>query len=428
MQIERQQISPTRFKVTLTADQALLEAVKNQTVKRLAASVKVQGFRPGKAPQHLVEKQIDPSVLQSEFLERAVNDCYVSAVHQEKFRPVSQPEIVISKFVPFDTLEFTAEFEAVGDIKLANYKTIKLSPKTGNVTAKDVAKVVENLRERSATKADIRRPAKLGDEVTIDFEGVDAKTGDAISGADGKDSPLLLGSQAFIPGFEDQLVGLKPGQTKKFNLVFPGDYSVAALRSKKVSFSVTIKNLQQLTLPKLDSAFAASVGPFRDVVSLKRDIKKQLQAENDQALQRDYDNKLLSQIVAKSELAIPDVLVDEELDRMEEDEKRNVTYRGQTWQEHLDEEGLSAPAHREKNRPSAALRVKGGLILGEIANAENISVSPKELEARIQLLKGQYPDPTMQSQLDKPENRKDIMSRLLTEKTLDKLRGYATAN
>ncbi|HEX7632767.1 MAG TPA: hypothetical protein VF401_00410, partial [Candidatus Saccharimonadales bacterium] len=123
----------------------------------------------------------------------------------------------------------------------------------------------------------------------------------------------------------------------------------------------------------------------------------------------------------------PDALVEEEIDRIEEEEKRNTAYQGQTWQEHLDAEGVTAEEHRAKNRPGAELRVKAGLVLSEVAEKEKLTVTPEELEVRIQLLKGQYPDPAMQAELDKSENRRDILSRMLTEKTLDKLRALATA-
>jgi trigger factor len=272
----------------------------------------------------------------------------------------------------------------------------------------------------------VDRAAKSGDEVIIDFKGVDTKTKEAISGADGTGYPLQLGSNTFIPGFEDEVVGVKPGGEKTFDLTFPKDYGVKALQGRKVSFTVTVQKVQELQKPKLDEAFAATLGPFKTVAELKTDVKRQLQSEKEQEAQRAYDNELLEKIAAKSSVDVPEVMVEEEVDRIEEEEKRNVTYRGQTWQEHLDEEGLTAEAHREKNKPSAELRVKGGLILSEIAEKEQISVTPEELEMRMQLLKGQYPDPNMQAELDKPENRRDILSRMLTEKTLDALRSYAS--
>ncbi|MFO0781729.1 MAG: trigger factor [Candidatus Saccharimonadales bacterium] len=425
MQVSLEQINPTRIKLIISADATEIEPVKEAVVARLSKNVKVQGFRTGKAPKNLIEKQLDQSALQTEVLEQLVNNLYVKAVEEQKLRPVAQPSISITKFVPYTTLEFAAESDAVGEIKLADYKKIKLAATKSEVTAKDVNEVLENLRGRGAVKEEVTRTAKDGDEVVIDFAGTDAKTKEAIAGADGKDYPLVLGSKNFIPGFEDELIGLKAGEEKTFDIVFPADYGAKALQSKKVTFKVTVHKVQELKKPALDDTFAASIGPFKTVDELKADIKKQLKVERDQEAQRKYDNDLLQKIAEKSDVAVPEALVQEEMQRMEDEEKQNIMYRGQTWQEHLDEEGLTAEQHLEKQRPNAELRVKGGLILGEIAEEEHISVTPEEHEIRMQLLKGQYQDPQMQAELDKPENRRDIMSRMLTEKTLDKLREYA---
>lgn len=427
MQIKREELSPTTIKLSIAADQAFLDAAKQAVLGKLAQGAKVPGFRPGKAPANLVEKQIDPSVLQSEFIDQAINQLYAAAFEREKLRPVAAPQIALSKFVPYTTLEFTAEIEVVGSITLADYTKIRLASKKVEVTAKDVTGVLSNLRQRVASKEEVQRPAKLGDEVTIDFTGTDAKTGDSIEGADGTSYPLIIGSNNFIPGFEDELVGLEPGGEKTFSLTFPKDYGTEALQNRKVKFSVKASKVQQLTEPKLDDAFASTIGPFKTLPELKTDIKKQLKAEKQQEANRAFENELLQKIADKSTVAIPAALVDEEINRIEEEEKRNTAYRGQTWQEHLDAEGVDAEGHREKQRPGAEMRVKAGLILGEICEKEKITATPEELEIRIQLLKGQYSDPAMQAELDKPENRRDIMSRLLTEKTLSKLVQYASA-
>lgn len=426
MQLKREAISPTKTKLTVTADQDELDRVKEHVLKELSGQVRVQGFREGKAPAHLVEKQLDPNRLQSEFLEHAVNDLYVPAIQELKLRPVAQPQISVSKFVPFNTLEFTAEVEVIGDVKLANYKTIKLSPKVVEVTAADVNGVIENLRDRGAEKQPVQRAAKLGDEVVLDFTGTDAKTGERIEGADGKDYALTLGSKSFIPGFEEEVVGLKAGDSKEFEIVFPADYGAQELQNRKVKFAITVHGVNELTKAKLDDTFAKSVGPFKTVAELKADVKKQLKAEREREAQNSFDNELLNKIAEKSEVELPAGLVDQEIDRLEEEEKRNLVYRGQTWQEHLQEEGVTAEEHHERQRPAAEANIKAGLVLGEVADKEGITVTPEEVEIRIMLLKNQYQDEQMRAELDKPANRQDIQNRLVTEKTLDKLRGYAT--
>ena len=428
MQVSKKQLSDTKVQLTIIADTESMAAAKQEVLEHLGKSqVKMQGFRQGKAPLSLIEKQLDPAVLQSEFLETIVNKLYVDAVNQENVRPVERPEVAIKKFVPFTTLEVEATVETVGEIKLPDYTKIKLEQKSAKVTDKDVTEVLESLQTRGAEKKAVKRAAANGDEATIDFKGVDAKTGDAISGADGKGYPLVLGSSSFIPGFEDNLIGMKAGEEKTFELTFPKDYGVKALQNKAVKFTVKVTALNELVKPAIDDKFASKVGPFKTVDELKADIKKQLHAERQSQLDRDFESELIEKITKESKLTLPKALIDEEIDRMEAEEKQNVLYRGQTWQEHLKEEGVTEDEHREQKRPAAELRVRAGLVLSEIAEKEKVDVTAEELEIRMQILKGQYQDPAMQAELDKPENRREIAARLVSEKTVNKLRDYATA-
>jgi trigger factor len=427
MQVVKSQPTPTTTKLVVTVTQEECEAVKQMVLRRLAKTIKLPGFRAGKVPLNLVEKNVDQSQLQNEFLQTALNQFYADALDQERVRPVAQPEVSIVKFVPFSTLEFSAEVEAIGTIKLPDYKKIKLAKQPVKVVAADVTAVLNDLKVRTADKEDVKRAAKEGDQVVIDFAGVDSKTKQPIEGADGKAYPLVLGSNTFIPGFEPELIGMKPGETKEFEITFPKDYGVEALQNRQVTFTVTTNQVQAVKEPKLDDAFAAKVGPFKSMQELKDDIKRQLTAEKEQQRDAEYQNELLQKIAEKAEVAVPKSLVDEEIERQENQERQNLAYRGQTWQEHLKEEGLTEEQHREKNRLPAENNVKAGLVLSEIANAENLSVSPDEIQVRLQLLKGQYTDAQMQAELDKPESRRDIMSRILTEKTIAKLTAYATA-
>ncbi len=424
MQVTKTVKSPTEITLRVVAGAEELAPIKRHVLRHFAQQVKVPGFRSGKAPLNLLEKHVDQRALADEFMEHALNELYRRAATQEAVRPIGQPNVSIKKFVPFTTLEFEVETEALGKIKLPDYKKMKLAKPKVSVTAKDVDQVLQSLRQRQAERQEVKRPAKSGDELTIDFAGKDAK-GQPVAGADGKDYPLLLGSDTFIPGFETNLVGLKAGQSKDFTLTFPKDYGVAALQNKKVTFSVTVKQVKELTEPKLDDAFAAKTGPFKTLAELRADVKKQLQIERQQQADRNYEEQLVQRIAAKTTMPVPKSLVDAQILRAEEEEKRNLAYRGQTWEEHLKEEGVTEEEHRERNRSSMEERVKGGLVLGEIADVEKVEVTPEELELRIQILKGQYQDPQMQAELDKPESRDDIANRMTTEKTLQKLVEYA---
>jgi trigger factor len=427
MQVHKTQVNPTTVRLTIEADQLLLEETRSQVLSKLARNVKLQGFRSGKAPLNLVEKSIDQNTYQSEFIDTAMNRMYGEALVEQKIRPVAQPKVTIKKFVPFTTLEFEAELEAIGDVKLPDYTKIKLEKKPVQVTDKDIDAVLDNLRIRMAEKNEVDRASKDGDEVWIDFEGRDAATHEPVKGGDGKDYPLVLGSNTFIPGFEPNLVGMKAGEDKEFTLNFPKDYGVQALQGKEVTFKATVTKVKEVVKPKVDDDFAAKVGPFKTASELKADIKKQVTAEREQQNDRDYESDLLSKITEQAEVAVPPSLVNEELDRLEREERQNVAYRGQTWQEHLEEEGVDEEQHREKNRPGAEMRVKAGLVLAEIAEKEQVDVTPDELNVRIELLKGQYQDASMRAELDKVENRREIASRMMSEKTIAKLVQHAAA-
>jgi trigger factor len=425
MQVVKTTNSLTNVTLLITGEAAELAPIKKHVLGHFTRSVRVPGFRAGKAPLDLIEKNINQQTLVDEFMEHGLNELFRRAVDQEKLRPVGQPEVTLKKFVPYTLLEFEAKFDVVGQIKLPNYKTTKLAKGKVEVSAKDVADVIENLRKQMAERKDIDRAAKDGDEVWIDFDGKDAK-GEAVAGASGKDYPLILGSNTFIPGFEDNLIGVKAGEDKEFSVTFPKDYGVSALQSKKVTFAVHVNKVQEVVLPKVDDEFAKKAGPFDSLASLKADIKKQVKSEKEYQLERDYENRLIDKLTEKSEVEVPKSLIDNQLLRMEEEEKQNLTYRGLTWQEHLDQEGVTEEEHRARHRQDAEKRVKAGLILSEISDKEGIDVMPEELEIRMQMLKGQYQDPQMQAQLDRPESRRDIAARMLTEKTIQKLVDYAS--
>lgn len=425
MQVKTTHKSSTEASIAVISNADELNIVKQQVLLKLQPSVKVAGFRPGKVPESVVEKNIDPAVMQNEFLETAIEQLYVQAVRDNKLRPVGRPEISVKKFVPYTTLEFEASMPVIGNIKIADYKKIKLKKNEVTISEKDVSEVIKSLRNQASEKKDVDRPAKKDDQVWIDFKGVDAK-GNAVNGAEGKNYPLILGGGTFIPGFEENLLGLKANDEKSFELKFPTDYGVKALAGKKVTFTVNVTKVQEVILPELDDNFAAKIGPFKNINELKTDIKKQLVIERRREADRQYENDIIKAISDKSTVDIPEVLINDQIDRIEQEERQNLTYRGQTWQEHLDEEGVNAEEHRLQKRPQAEDRLKASLILAEIAEAEKLDVSPDELEVRMQLLRGQYQDAAMQTELDKPDAKRDIAGRILTEKTLQKLVIYAS--
>jgi trigger factor len=425
MQIKQETLSPTSVKLTISASQEEIDKGKNIAVVNLGKNAKLPGFRAGKAPAAMLEKNLDQASLQNEFMNETINLIYPDVIAQTGLRVTTPPDVSVTKFVAYTELEFTATVEVVGDIKLADYKNVKVIPTKASVTAKDVDAVMKDLATRAAVRSEVKRAAKNGDEVEIDFSGVDTKIKQPITGASGNNYDLELGSKSFIPGFEEELVGLKAKESKTFDITFPKDYGVEDLKNRKVTFAVKVHKVRELQAPVIDDEFAETVGPFKTVAELKADIKTQLLKEKQNEADQKTDNDLMQQLADKTEIAIPDSLIEQEIDRLEDEERRSLVYRGQTWQEHLDAEGIDDKAHREREKPIAEMRIKTGIILAEVADKEGIDISQDELDLRISLLKGQYTDTKMQEELDSSEGRRDIRSRMLVEKTLDFLRTLA---
>ena len=418
MRIQTKHDSETSITITISADEALLAKAKALVVQKLGRELRLPGFRPGKAPAALLERSIDDQQLQAEFLDVAVNRMYVDAITAENLRPVTDPQVSLKKFVPYTELQVEIAIEVVGEVKLPELSKIKLSPeKPADVTKLDVEGVIDNLKRRLAAKVAVDRGAKTGDEVILDFDGVDA-AGKSVNGASAKEYPLILGSKSFIPGFEEELAGLKKDATKTFDIVFPKDYQVKALANKKVTFSILIREVNELEDPEVDDEFAKQSGPFATVEELRDDIKKQLTLEAQTETRQKFENELVADIVGKAKVAIPAAMTERQLEQMEQEEKQNILYRGQTWQEHLDEEGVTAEEHRERQRPSAEQTIKSGLVLSAIAEQENITLTSDDIDQRVRLLKERYTDKAMRAELDKPENRRDVEGRLLAEKTI----------
>lgn len=417
MHIERTDLSKTELTLNISATKAELSPIKQEVVTRLAKDVKVQGFRKGTAPASLIEKQIDPNLLQSDFLDEAMTQLYAQAALQEQIRPVTRPEVTVKKFVPFTELEFSVTTSVIGDIKIPDYAKLAAPLELEKVAKRDIDQVLSSIQARLAEKKAVKRAAKTGDEVVIDFVGKDKK-GVAIDNADGKDYPLLLGSNSFIPGFEDSVVGMKPGEEKTFELTFPKDYGSKDLAGKKVDFTVTAKDVKELESAKLDDELAQKVGPFKTLQELTDDIKKQLEHDRANQARTKQQNAMLEKLNTLTKIDIPQALIDQQIVYNIDETRRELMYKGQTFEEFLKQQNKTEEAYKKELEAPAKEQLTVSLALTEIAERENIEISPEELAVRVQLLKGQYKDEAMHAELDKPENQRDIRSRMRTEKVL----------
>lgn len=420
MHTTRKDISGTKIELVITVDAEELASVKQATLQKMKSQVKAPGFRAGKAPLSVIEKQVDPSQLQGDVLQEAVNKHYQAVIEKDNIKVLSNPEVEITKFVPFTQLEFKAKVDVMPKVKLGDYKKIKRTVSKVTVTDKEIKEVIDNLLQKSSKKQAVDRKAKNGDEVLIDFEGKDEK-GELVAGASGKDYPLVLGSNSFIPGFEEGLIGLKKGDKKDVKLTFPKEYHAKQLAGTKITFSVDVKEVNEVVLPEPDDKFAVSLGPFETLVDLKKDIKTQLSEQKLSEEQNKVKDSIVEELVKKSSFEMPEVLITDQIAMLEHDFNQNLTYRGITLPEYLKQEGFKdADEWKAKElKPQAERRVSVGIILAEVADKEGLKVDETEVSARIAQYKTQYS--SQAAEFDNPEMQREVVSRLLTEKTVDRL-------
>lgn len=414
-------LSPTKVQLQINLDDKDLADIRPITLSKLAKNLKVSGFRPGKVPVHVAEKHLDPTTLESQLVEDAINRHVINVLNDEKIQALDRPQVDVKTFEPKQKLEFTAEVEILPEIKLGDYKKLSAKKTKPTVDEKDVTDVIERMRAGFAEKEEVDRAATSGDEAWIDFDGIDDK-GQAVPGASGKDYPLALGSNTFIPGFEEGIIGKKAGDEFDLPLTFPKDYHAKTLAGAKVAFKVKVNVVKAVNLPKVDDDFAAKCGPFKTVAELKADIKKEVLAQKETAELDKLKDSLVEQLVKVSDVPAPESLVEDQMSHIERDTIQNLLYRGQTIEQYLESQKLSRDDWRANElRPAAERRVKVGLALAELSKAEKIEVSQQELETRHQMLLEQYSDPNLKAQFDTADARRDLANRVLTEKTVDRL-------
>lgn len=414
--------SDTTRQLTVTLDAGDLGPLSKKVLSRLAKEVKVAGFRPGKVPAHIAEKQLSPNVVAQEVMEEAVNATAIDVFNESKLTPLDRPQVDVKKYVPGQELEYVATVEVIPEIKLGDYKKLKATKEKVSVTAKDVDDVIERIRASMSERTEVDRAAKLGDEVVIDFVGTD-KDDKEVAGATGKDYPLELGSNSFIPGFEEGLVGKKKGDKLDLDLTFPKDYHHEPLKGAKVKFAVTVNAVKEVKLPELNDEFAAKAGPVKTIAELKTDIKRELTDQKEREAVDKLKDALLEQLIKGSHIPTPEVLITDQMASLERDFIQNLMYRGITLEAYLKQKGQTKEDWQKTElREQAIRRVQVGLALAELSKVENIEVSHEELEQRLQSLIQSYSnDPEIRKQLDTPEARRDIANRVMTEKTVDRL-------
>lgn len=418
MKTTTKKISDTRVDLTVTLDAADLKPAREKALERLAANLKVQGFRKGKVPVEMVAKNVPENEINSEALDIAVRTNVQEAFNKAKIMPIIIENVNVAKYVPNENAEFTVSAEVLPEVKLGDFKKLKVAMKNIEPSKADVQEIVDNIVNAYSEKVVVKREAKDGDEVIIDFIG--KKDGEAFKGGTAKDYHLVLGLKTFIPGFEEGIVGHSSGDKFDLDITFPKDYAEKTLAGQKTVFEILVKQVNEIQKPKEDDELAKKCGNFKNMEELRADIKKNLETQNRHRANEEYREALVAELVKGSKVTAPEILIKDQLRFIKDDMSRNAASRGMQLEEFIEATGQKFEDWEKEARKVAEERVKASLVLQILATEQKISATEEEVEAKIAELRDVYQKSAEAlKNLKKPEVRQDIRNRLIIDKTLD---------
>ena len=353
----------------------------NKAYLKNKAKFSIPGFRKGQAPRKMIESNYGAGVFFDDAFNAAFYDSYSKALDEhEEIYPVDEPKVDIQS-IDENGIKFTAEVTVKPEVKLGDYKGIKLEKVEYNVTAGDVKAELERMREQASRRVEISdRAVKDGDIVKLDYSG--SVDGVKFDGGTANDQELVIGSKTFIPGFEEQMVGMNIGETKDLNVTFPKEYHAADLAGKDAVFTVTVKSISEKQLPELDDAFAKDVSKFDTLAEYKADIKKSLTEQNERRAKTENQNAVIKAVTDNAEVEIPECMIERELDYIAQDMEQRLKYmyNGIKFEDYLKYTGSSLEQFRKDRAQEAKDNVKTRLTVEAIIKAEKIEATDEDMD------------------------------------------------
>lgn len=367
------------------------EAMKKVYVKT-AKYFTIPGFRKGKAPMAIVERTYGSSIFYEDTFNELVPDIYDEAIKENKIEAVSRPQIDISQMEKGKDLKFTAIVQIKPEVKLGKYKGIELKKIEYTVSDKDVEHELGHMAEHNARLVTVGdRPVEKGDITIIDFAG--SIDGVAFEGGTATNQELEIGSNKFIPGFEDQVIGMKVNEEKDINVTFPEDYFSKDLAGKEATFKVTLHEIKKKELPKIDDDFAKDVSEFDTLADLKADIKSKMEKENEERAKYESEEAAIEAVCKDVEVDIPSGMIETEIDNMVKDIENKLSYQGLTLDQYLKLTNKTMENLRKEFDEQANKAVKSRLVLEAIIKAEDIKPDDKEVEEKVKEMAKNYGRP-----------------------------------
>jgi trigger factor len=366
-----------------------LTAALGEATRALSRRTKVPGFRPGKAPRGVLEAVLGQGAVLDEAVDRLLNSAYREALIEKEILPLTNADVEVIQAEEGKPLIFKATVAVRPEVTLGDYRNFNFKPEIEPTDDARVDTVIEELRDQNATLAPVEdRGAQKGDYAVIKYEGT--SDGVAFEGGSAERMPLIIGEDRLIPGFEDELVGLKVGDTKGFDITFPADYGEESLAGKQAHFEVELRELREKILPTADDDFARSMGDFADLATLRTEVRKRLERNALDKARHGFSDRVIEYAVANSTIELPDVLVDQEVEVMHDEFRVSIARQGVTEEAYLKAVGKTDPDLHAEFRPNAEKRVRVLLVLSKVAEAEGLSISDAAVEAEVQRARVRY--------------------------------------
>lgn len=374
----------------ITAPAAEVNAGYKKAVQKIADQANIPGFRKGKAPRAIIEMHYGKEAVKQEAFEIVANKAYSEALDQEKLIPVSDPKVEESTFEEGKDMELTIKVTLKPEPELGEYKGLHVEKKEVEVTDEQVDAQIKDMMGRDAKMVVAEEGAVIekGDFAIIDFAG--SVDGEPFSGGEGKGYPLEVGSNSFIPGFEDQLVGLSKGDSTDVEVTFPEDYFVKDLAGKEAIFKVNIQDVKRKELPELNDEYVASKTDFKTVEELRANYKERMQKAAEANAKAEYEHELIDLAVANAKFSVPEIMIEDKISQMVEEMKMSLESRKMSLDMYMQYTGLDMAKIRENQRPVAEENVKTDLVLDAIAKAEDIQVDMADVDAEIAAISAQH--------------------------------------
>jgi trigger factor len=389
--MEIKKLPQSQMEIEISVPAKEFEKFIDAAAEDLSRDLKIDGFRPGKAPRYVVEQKVGTEKILAHGAEKAIKKTYVDAIVKNKIEVIGEPKITITKIAKGNDLVYKAIAAVMPAVTLSNYrksaKAVKKS-EVKKVTEEQIQKEIKSLQKSRAKIITVAREAKQGDLVEIDFEVL--VEGKPIEGGTAKKHPLTIGENYFIPGFEDQLVGMKEKDEKEFDLDFPKEYHQKSLAGKPARFKVKMNLVQKKELPELNDEFAKSLGKFDNLEALKKSISEGIEMEHKKRNEEKWRAEVIEKVADESQIDLPDVLISQEIEKMMTELEQNIAGMGLTLDAYLENIKKSKSEISKGWKETAEKRVRSALVLKEIAASEEIEIPAKEVEEEMNRVLAYY--------------------------------------